>query len=152
VTPAERARARAEELLAAHLTPAQRAEWAERARITIVKRGVIWSILLRDLAMALPLAGLLAMAGWRLEAFLLAAVIAVALSPFWLRRFVVASARRREWVISARASPIVRVRGRTTRFCAVFRENLPAADRVLAWKQVLELSEGHFLRKANVRG
>lgn len=152
MSAAEAAEARAEELLGAHLTPDQRAEWAARGRITIVKRGPVWSVLLRDLAKVLPLAALLAVPGWRVGALVLIGTVLVASMPFWLRRFVVASSLRREWILSARGSPAVRIRGKVTRFCAAFREYLPAGDRVLAFKHLVELSEGHFLRTANIRG
>jgi len=141
---------RAEELLASHLTSSQRAEYAAIGRITVVKRGFVWSILLRQVAVLLPLAALLATGGWR-TAILLVALFVVTLAPFWLPRFAMASARRREWIISARTNPVLLARGRKIRFCVGFREALPDADRVLAWKNLVELSEGYFLRKANVR-
>lgn len=148
----ELAEARAEQLLVAHLSPRQRAEYAAAGRVTIVKRGIVWGIVLRDLAKVAPLVALLAIPGWRIVAATLVATFLVALAPLWLPRFAVASARRREWVVSARTSPVVRARGRETRFCAAFREHLPPGDRLLAWKHVIELSEGHFLRTANIRG
>ncbi len=146
------AEARAEALLAAHLTPRQRAEYAATGRITVVKHGLVWGILLRDLAKVLPLVALLAIPGRRMATFLLLVTFVVTFMPLWLPRVAVASARRREWVVSARATPFVRARGRKIRFCVTFREYLPAADRVLAWKHLVELSEGHLLRKANVQG
>lgn len=149
---AQVAEARAEELLVAHLTPAQRAEYAAVGRITIVKCGVVWSIVLRDVAKVLPLAALALVPGWRVAALILLATVLVTTMPFWLPRFAVASARRREWTITPRSAPVVTARGRRTRFCAAFREFLPPGDRVLAWKHVLELSEAHFLREANIRG
>jgi hypothetical protein len=152
VLAVEAAEARAEALLGAHLTPAQRAEYAALGRITVVKHGVVWSILLLDLAKLLPLALLLASSAWRVVALFALVTVVLAFVPFWLPRLAVASARRREWILSGRASPVVVARGRRTRFCAVFREHLPAGDRLLAWKHVIELSEGHFLRKANIRG
>lgn len=152
MVPAEVAEARAEGLLMAHLTPAQRAEYAALGRITVVKTGLLWTLLLRDAVKVLPLVVLLVFPGWRMVAALLLATLVIAAMPLWLPRFVLASARRREWIVSARSTPVVRARGRETRFCAMFREHLPAADRVLAWKNVLELSERHFLRTANIRG
>jgi hypothetical protein len=146
------AEARAEALLAAHLTPDQRAEYAVLGRITVVKHGVLWSVLLRDAAKVVPLAALLAALGLRAEALYLLVTVVLAFVPFWLPRFAVASARRREWVVTPRGTPVVVARGRTTRFCAAFREHLPPGDRMLAWKHLLELSEAHFLRVANVRG
>jgi len=141
---------RAEELLAAHLTASQRAEYAAMGRITVVKRGFVWSILLRQVALVLPLAALLVTGGWRM-AILLLALFVVTLAPFWLPRFAMASARRREWIISARTNPTLVARGRKVRFCVGFTEALPDADRVLAWKNLVEVSEAYFLRKANVR-
>jgi hypothetical protein len=152
VSAAELAEARAAELLASHLTPDQRAEWAALGRITIVKQGVLWSVLLRDVAKVLPIAALLAVPAWRTEAFFALLTVIVAFLPFWLPRFAVASAPRREWIVTARATPLLLARGRRTRFCAAFQEHLPAGDRVLAWKHVIELSEPYFLRNANIRG
>lgn len=142
---------RAEELLAAHLTPAERAEYAATGRVTVVKRGLVWPIVLREVSKLLPLVALLAIPGWRMAAFLLLATVLVTFMPLWLPRFAIASARRREWVLSGRTSPVVSARGRRVRFCVAFREYLPPADRLLAWKNLVELSEAHFLRKANVR-
>jgi hypothetical protein len=152
VHAAELAEARAEEVLHAHLTPDQRAEYATFGRITIVKHGILWSVLLRDAAKVVPLAALLALVGLRAEALYVLVTVVLAFVPFWLPRFAVASTRRREWVVTARGTPVVIVRGRRTRFCAAFREHLPPGDRVLAWKHLIELSEAHFLRTANVRG
>jgi hypothetical protein len=148
---AEAAEVRAEELLAAHLSPRQRAEWLATGRITIVKRGLVWGILLRDLAKVIPVLALLAVPGWRTAGLVIIATVVVIFMPLWLPRVALASARRREWIVSPRTSPVVRARGRTVRFCVSFREYLPAADRVLAWKHLVEHSEGHFLRTANVR-
>jgi hypothetical protein len=152
VLPDDAAEARAETLLLAHLTPAQRAEWAATGRITIVKRGFVWGVLLRDMAKALPLLALVAIPGWRVAGLVFLVSFVVGLVPLWLPRFAVASAWRREWILSARTSPVVLARGRKIRFCVGFREYLPAGDRVLAWKNLLELSESHFLRTANIRG
>ncbi len=116
-----------------------------------MKRGPVWSILLRDLAKVLPLAALALVPGWRTAGLVLTLTVVITFMPFWLPRFSLACARRREWMISPRTSPVVLARGRRVRFCVAFREYLPAADRVLAWKHVLEHSEGHFLRTANVR-
>lgn len=148
---AEAAEARAEELLAAHLSPRQRAEWLASGRITVVKRGPVWGVLVRDLAKVAPVLALLAVPGWRTAGLVIVATVVVIFMPLWLPRVALASARRREWVISPRTSPVVRARGRTIRFCVSFREYLPAADRVLAWKQLVEHSEAHLLRTANVR-
>lgn len=144
------AQTRAEELLASHLTPHERAEYAATGRLLIVKRGLVWSILLRQLAVVLPLAPLLAVPASRAAALVLLATIVIALAPFWVSRFALASTRRREWVISSRSPPVVRARGRSFRFCVRFTEELPAADRVLAWKNLIEVCEPRFLRTANV--
>jgi hypothetical protein len=152
VHASELAEARAEDLLHAHLTPEQRAEYAALGRITIVKHGILWSVLLRDAAKVVPVAALLAALGLRTEALYLLVTVILAFVPFWLPRFAVASAPRREWIVTPRGTPVVVTRGRTTRFCAAFREHLPPGDRMLAWKHLIELSEGHFLRTANVRG
>jgi hypothetical protein len=151
VGAAEAAEVRAEELLEAHLTLRERAEYTSTGRITLVKRGLVWGVLLRDLAKVIPILALMAVPGWRTAGLVVAATVVVIFMPLWLPRIALASASRREWVISARTSPVVRVRGRTIRFCVSFREYLPAADRVLAWKHLVEHSESHFLRTANVR-
>ncbi len=148
---AEAAEVRAEELLGAHLSPRQRVEYATSGRITLVKRGLVWGVLLRDLAKLVPILALVALPGWRTAGLVVAATVVVIFMPLWLPRVALASASRREWVLSPRTSPVVRVRGRTVRFCVSFREYLPAADRVLAWKHLVEHSESHFLRTANVR-
>ncbi len=150
--PDEAAEARAERLLLAHLTPDQRAEYAATGRITVEKRGFVWGVLLRDLAKVLPLAALVAIPGWRVAGLVFLVSFVVGLVPLWLPRFAVASTWRRLWVLSPRTSPVVLARGRKIRFCVGFREYLPAGDRVLAWKNLLELSESHFLRTANIRG
>lgn len=151
MSAAEAAETRAEQLLAAHLSPRQRVEWLATGRVTIVKRGLVWGVLLRDLAKVLPILALLAVPGWRTAGLVIVATVVVIFMPLWLPRVALASAPRREWLVSARTSPVVRARGRTIRFCVSFREYLPAADRVLAWKQLIEHSEAHFLRTANVR-
>lgn len=146
---ADEARARARRLLAAHLTASQRAEYAAAGRISIVKRGLVWGILLRQALAVLPFAPLLALPQSRTTGLVLLAAVAIALAPFWVPRFRVASMRRREWVVSGRLAPVLRVRGRSVRFCVRFTEDLPPEDRVLAWKNLIELSEAHFLKTAN---
>jgi hypothetical protein len=151
VGAAETAEVRAEELLGTHLTLRERTEYLATGRITIVKHGPVWGVLLRDLAKVLPILALVVLPGWRTAGLVVAATVVVIFMPLWLPRVALASASRREWVLSPRTSPVVRVRGRTVRFCVSFREYLPAADRVLAWKHLVEHSEAHFLRTANVR-
>ena len=146
---AEEAELRAERLLAAHLTPAQRAQYDRTGRISIVKHGVVWRILLRQLASFLPLAPLLAVAAWHPAGLVLVAGLVAALVPLCRGRLAVAGTRRREWVISGLAPPVLRTRGRSIRFCVRFTEPMPRADRVLAWKNLIELNEALFLRTAN---
>ena len=148
----EATEARAEALLASHLSPAGRAEWRKTGRLTIEKRGVVWGILLRELAKATPLLAPVAIPGWRAPAFVVAATLLVTLMPVWLPRVAIACTRRRQWVITPHGSPVLRARGRTVRFCVAFREWLPGPDRVLAWKHLVEHSEAHLLAVANVRG
>jgi hypothetical protein len=150
VIPAIEAHARAERLLAAHLTPRQRAEYAATGQISIVKHGVVWGILLRQAAVMVPVAPLLVVPMWRTLGLVLLAIVVVALAPFWVSRFSLAATRRRVWVISGRSAPVLRAGDRNVRFCVRFTEDLPAADRVLAWKNLLELSEPQFLKTANV--
>ncbi len=146
------AESRAEALLASRLTPAARAEWRASGRLTLEKRGVVWGVLLRQLARAIPLFAPMAVPGWRAPAFVVAATLVVMFAPVWLPRVAIACTRRREWVITPHGSPFVRARGRTVRFCVAFREWLPGPDRVLAWKHLVEHSEAHLLAVANIRG
>jgi hypothetical protein len=149
VVAAGEAQARARRLLAAHLTESQRAEYATTGRISIVKRGLVWGILLRQLLVVLPFVPLIAAPPSRTVGLVLLAGVAIALAPFWLSRARLASMRRREWVISGRAAPMLLVRGRSVRFCVRFTEELPPEDRVLAWKNLIERSEAQFLKTAN---
>jgi len=149
---AEAAEARAESLLSSHLPPAQRAQWVATGQVTVEKRGIVWGVLLRELAKALPLAALIAIPGWRAPAFVVAATVVVTFMPLWLPRVALACTRRRLWIITAHGSPTLRARGKTVRFCVAFREWLPGPDRVLAWKNLVEHSEAHLLAVANIRG
>jgi hypothetical protein len=142
---------RAEALLLEHLTPQQRVEYEQRGAITVVKEGVIWKILLRHIFFLL----LLVLPAIRIgSARALAGVlvtVAVALFPIWFPGFVVACSRRRTWRIEPSASPKLEVRGKQIDFCVRIDDALPGADRVLAYKNILEANESHFLRKANAR-
>jgi hypothetical protein len=149
---AEAAEARAEALLSRHLLPPQRAQWAASGQITVEKRGIVWRVLLRELAKALPLVVLLAIPGWRAPAIVVAATVIVTFMPLWLPRVAIACTRRRLWTITAHGSPMLRARGKTVRFCVAFREWLPGPDRVLAWKHLIDHSEAHLLAVANIRG
>ncbi len=142
---------RARLLLLAHLSAEQRAQWLAEGRVTVVKRGVVWSVVLRDLLYVLPVLLLMVVPGWRMTGFLLATTLVVGLLPLWLPAFLIACSRRREWVITPVRSPELRARGKRIRFCVAFQEPLPAGDRVLAWKHLIEVSEPQFLRTANVR-
>jgi hypothetical protein len=149
---AQSAEARAEALLREHLPPQARAEWLATGQLTVEKRGLVWGVLIRELAKALPLLALVAIPGWRAPAIVVAATVLVTFMPLWLPRVALACTRRRQWIISAHGSPVLRARGRTIRFCVAFREWLPGSDRVLAWKNVVEHSEAHLLATANIRG
>ena len=148
VAGAEEARRRAEALLAAHLTPRQRAEWTATGRISVVRRGVLWGLVLPRAAVLVPIALLVASHAWRPVGLLLLVAVAV-LAPFWFPRLALATARRRTWLVSGRAPPLLRVRGRLVRFCVRFTEELPEADRVVAWKNLVELGEARLLEVAN---
>ncbi len=149
MTAAQEADARAERLLAAHLTPSQRAELAATGHVSIVKRGLVWGILLRQLLVVLPFVPLIAVPASRTAGLLLLLAVLVAVAPFWASRFLLASTRRRVWLVSGRSAPVLRNRAGEIRFCVRFTEEMPPADRVLAWKNLLELSETRFLRTAN---
>ena len=148
----EAAEARAEALLASHLSPALRVEWATCGQLSIEKRGIVWGVLVRELLKALPLFLLVLIPGWHAPAFVVVATVVVTFMPLWLPRVALACTRRRTWTISSHGSPVLRARGRTVRFCVAFREWLPGPDRVLAWKNLVEHSEGHLLAVANIRG
>ncbi len=145
------AQERAEALLLEHLTSEQRREYAERGAITVVKEGVIWRTLLRHVFFLF----LLVLPAIRMgSARTLAGVLvtaAVALFPVWFPGFLVACSRRRTWRIDSSASPKLLVHGKQIDFCVRIDDALPGADRVLAYKNILEANEPHFLRKANAR-
>jgi hypothetical protein len=152
VVAGEAAEARAEALLSSHLTPILRAEWMTSGQLTVEKHGVVWGVLVRELVKTLPLLALILIPGWHAPAFVVAATVVVTFMPLWLPRVALACTRRRLWTITAHGSPVLRARGRTIRFCVAFREWLPGPDRVLAWKHLVEHSEGYLLGVANIRG
>ena len=143
--------ARARALLLDHLTPAERREWEVEGRITVLKRGVVWPLLVRHLVVAAVLALGLAVPGVRIFSALLLPMLTIGLLPIWLPGFVIACSRRRTWVLSPWASPELRTRRKRFSFCVRLVEELPGPDRVLAWKNLLEANEAYFLRTANVR-
>jgi hypothetical protein len=146
---------RAEALLLAHLTAEQRLEYETRRTITIVREGVIWRTVLCYAAAALALA-LLAVVGRLVPALEGATIVAAvgfvaALGTFlvWIPPLAIACTRRRVWVVGAGRRPTLTVGGRRIAFCVFVRSDVPEADRVLAFKNVLEANERYFLRKAN---
>ncbi len=148
--PADPAERRARDLLLAHLSPEQRVAYLAGEPIRVVKRGIVWSVVLRDALVLVPVLAGLALPGWRMAAILMTLTLLVGLLPLWGAAFMIACSRRREWRIGPWAAPELRVRGYRIGFCVRFDEELPAGDRVLAWKNVIEGSEPYFLRTANV--
>ncbi len=146
---------RSEALLLAHLSAEQRREYAASGTITVVKQGVIWRTVLSFGAVALILAAL-AVLGRIVRglegATALAAVgfiAAIALFLVWIPPLAIACTGRRVWRLGTCQRPTLVIRSRRIEFCVRVQADLPAADRILACKNVLEGNERYFLRKAN---
>ncbi len=146
---------RAEALLFAHLTDEQRREYQASRTITVVKEGIIWRTALGYAVVALGVVAL-ALVGRRipsLEALTVVAalvlVAAIALFLVWIPPLAVACTRRRVWIVGAGRRPVLVMGARRIQFCVRVDGDVPDADRVLAYKNVLEGNERYFLRKAN---
>jgi hypothetical protein len=157
VIPARRGPAaeRAEALLLAHLSPAQRLEYRAHRTITVVKEGVLWRTVSWYAAAALAIV-VLGLVGRIVPALGAATVVAAvgfvtALGTFlvWIPPLAIACTRRRVWTIGAGRRPTLELHGRRIPFCVFVKADLPEADRVLALKNVLEGDERYFLRRAN---
>jgi hypothetical protein len=146
--------ARAATLLLEHLTPAQAREYEETGNVSIVKTGRITSILRRHLLLAL-LAGAaavaLALSGNRVAAGFSPLPAMLALVPFFSPSFLIACSRLRTWRIDPISGPRLLIRRRRMYFCVRIDEALPSADRILAYKNILESNEAYFLKTANGR-
>jgi hypothetical protein len=157
VTPARRGSGaeRAEALLLAHLTPGQRDEYQTRRTITVVREGILWRTVAWYAAALVALTAL-ALVGRIVPALEGATIVAAigfvaALGTFlvWIPPLAIAFTRRRVWVLGAGRRPTLAIGGRRIAFCVFVRADVPEADRVLAFKNVLEGNERYFLRKAN---
>lgn len=148
ISPAQE---RAEALLLEHLTPEQRREYQEQGVITVVKEGIIWRILLRHLLILLLLILPAIRIGSARSLVGVMITIVVALFPIWFPGLVVACSRRRIWRLDPTTSPKLQVHGKLIDFCVRVDGPMPGADRVLAYKNILEANEPYFLRKANAR-
>jgi hypothetical protein len=137
---------RAERLLSAHLEPAQLDEYRRGGVVTIERRGPVPGVLARNGALSL----LAAAAAASLPLTLDPALVILVLLPLLAPAFLVACWRRRVWRIDPERGPQLLGRHVRVDFCVRFDEPLPGADRILAFKNILEASEAHFLRTANV--
>lgn len=152
--PRDAAEARAAVLLRDHLTPRQAREYDATGTVSVVKTGRIAVIFWRHLlfaALAAAAAVAFAASGDRVAVGFcpLAAVLAVL--PLLSPTFLIACARLRTWRIDPVSGPRLQLRRRRIHFCVRIDDELPGADRILAYKNILEANEAYFLRKANGR-
>jgi hypothetical protein len=146
---------RSEALLVSHLTSAQEREYRASRTFTVVKEGVVWRTVLGYCAIPVVLT-VLAVVGAtvpRLEAATIAAgigfVFVIASFLLWIPPLMVACTRRRIWILGLGRKPALVFGSRRIAFCVRVEADVPEADRVLAFKNVLEGNERYFLRKAN---
>lgn len=146
---------RAEALLLAHLTAEQRSEYGRLGTVTVVKRGLVWRTILTYAAFAVGVVAL-AVIGTTVPGLELAAVVAsvavvttIVTFLFWLPPLAIACTRRRVWRLSADRKPALVLGSRRIEFCVRVAEDVPRADRLLAFKNAIEGNERYFLRKAN---
>ncbi len=137
---------RAEALLTRHLTEEQREEYARDGVVTVVTRGWLVGVVLRQAA----LAALAMTAAVLLPLALAPALVLLVMLPILTPSFLIGCLRRRVWRIDPDRGPRLVMRRFQVEFCVGFLDMLPAADRILAFKNVLQANEGLFLRKANV--
>ncbi len=144
---------RAEVLLFEHLDPAQRSAYRSTKNVRVVKDGVIWNVVLRYAILALlPVAGF-AVPGSGAWAALSVLVVLLAFLSIQAPSLRIACCRHRVWEITGQDAPRLYLGGRARpiRFCVQLDADLPPADRMLAYKNILEVNESYFLRKANAR-
>jgi hypothetical protein len=149
-----RPEARARALLIEHLTPEQRREYEETGTFRVVKNGVVWAwCVWRVLLVHAALLALIAVPAYRIGGASAAAGIllasSVVLLPRWVRALRVAFSRRRTWCIEPFAAPALHLRRSRIEFCVHVAGVLPGADRMLAYKNILDSNEPHFLSEAN---
>jgi hypothetical protein len=148
------AEARAAALLLEHLTPAQAREYEETGSVSIVKTGLIGPVLRRHLllaGLAATAAIALAASGDRVAVGFTPLPAILTLLPLFAPSFLIACSRSRTWRIDAMSGPRLLVGRRRMYFCVRIDQALPSADRILAYKNILEANEAYFLRKANGR-
>ncbi len=144
---------RAGELLDAHLDEEQRREWLRTRSVTVVKRGPVRGLALRHgvlffLAVAAATAFI---ALGHPEAAVLLVVVGLVFLPVLLPPALIAFSWRRKWKIDPDHGPRLLGRRGALEFCVRIEGDLPPADRVLAYKNILESNERHFLETANAR-
>lgn len=142
----DEAHRRAAELLASHLTDAQRREYEREGAVTIERRGPVATLVVRQVC-AVALAAIAAAA---LPLARTPALLVLVLLPVLTPSFAIACLPRRRWRIDPEQGPQLVWRRVRVGFCVSIDAELPAADRVLAYKNVLQGNEAHFLRKANI--
>jgi hypothetical protein len=151
---ADQAARKAEALLLEHLSPEQLRSYREKGSISVVRRGVLWPMVGKYAAVLL-----LPALGFWLPGSAAGAAVALLMLLIFLLVFLsigapslrIACSRRRTWEIGARESPKLELGGQEVRFCVRFDMDMPSADRMLAYKNILESDEPYFLRRANVR-
>ena len=152
--PRDGAEARAEALLREHLTAAQRREYEATGTISIVRKGRISRIFWKHVILAV-VAAVTALAlgasGNRVAVGFSPLAAMVAVLPFLSPSFLIACSRLRTWRIDPVSGPRLLVRRKRIHFCVRIDDELPSADRVLAYKNILEANEAYFLQRANGR-
>jgi hypothetical protein len=144
---------RARQLLAQHLNERQLQEYERSGTITVVRRGPIKPMLLRLLVLVLLTVGVataFVVGGSPATAIFMAVEILVFL-PVLAPPFVIACSWRRTWRIDPETGPRLLWRRKWLEFCVRVDADLPRADQVLAYKNILEANEAYFLRRANGR-
>jgi hypothetical protein len=151
------AQARARALLLDHLTAEQRREYEATGSFAVVKRGAVWAwcvwkhLLVQAALLALVALTVSRAGGGASGAAGVVLAVAMVLVPRWWRGFRIAFSRQRTWRIDPVAAPCLEIRRRRVDFCVRIDAALPSADQMLAYKNLLELNEPYFLRKANAR-
>jgi len=149
--------ARARALLLGHLTPEQRRAYDATGCFSVAKRGSVWAwciwknLFVQGALLALVAITALRAGGGAPGAIGIVLALSAGLFPKWVRGLRVALSRRRTWRIDHAGAPWLDVRRRRVDFCVRLEAALPAADQMLAYKNILETNERYFLRKANAR-
>lgn len=152
--PRDAAEVRAAALLRGHLTAAQAREYEATGTVSIVKRGRIARIFWKHVGLSLAAATAavaLATSGHRVAVGFSPLAAMLAVLPFLSPSFLIACSRRRTWRIDPVSGPRLLIRRKRILFCVRIDDELPSADRVLAYKNILEANEAYFLQRANGR-